>query len=68
MSCKASELAKYIVTESTLLDKAVSNLKLQKLLYFLWVDYYNQKGKYLYQDDICAWQFGPVCNLSTNCL
>lgn len=56
----AADVAKYIVSYSTEQGKPISNLKLQKMLYYLWVDYYRLTGRELYADDICAWQFGPV--------
>ena len=55
------QIAHYIITRCTQCEKPVSNLKLQKMLYFAWVDYYRKTGKYLFEDEICAWQFGPVC-------
>ena len=56
----AVDVAKYIVSYSTQQGKSISNLKLQKMLYYLWVDYYKSTGRELYVDDICAWQFGHV--------
>lgn len=53
-------IAKYIVTFCAKAEKPISNLKLQKMLYFIWIDYFKATGKYLFKDDICAWQFGPV--------
>lgn len=55
------QIAQYIITKCTECEKPVSNLKLQKMLYFIWIDYYKETGKHLFEDDICAWQFGPVC-------
>lgn len=56
----AKEIARYIITRCFDLDQPVSNLKLQKMLYFLWVDFYKQTGRMLFFDNICAWQLGPV--------
>ena len=60
MSYSAVDVAKYIVTYSNQKSKPVSNLKLQKILYFAWIDYFKQKNSYLFEDHICAWGFGPV--------
>lgn len=56
----ALEVARYIITCCSKLDRPVSNLKLQKMLYFVWVEFYKETGRYLFHDEICAWQLGPV--------
>lgn len=56
----ANDIARYIVDYCTRKDNPVSNLKLQKMLYYLWIEYYKVTKDYLFSDDICAWQFGPV--------
>lgn len=57
---KALDVAKYIITYCFNQNKPISNLKLQKILYFLWVDFYKQTQKSLFKENICAWQLGPV--------
>ena len=57
---KAQEVAKYVVGECTRNGKPVDNMKLQKMLYFLWIDYYKHTGKKLFNDEIQAWKYGPV--------
>lgn len=57
---EALELARYIITKCMQKGKPISNLKLQKILYFVWVDYFRETGQYIFLDDICAWQLGPV--------
>jgi len=56
----ALEVARYIITVCFNSGKPVSNLKLQKMLYFLWVEFYKMTGRMLFRDNICAWQLGPV--------
>lgn len=56
---RALDVAKYIVNESTLKNYQISNLKLQKILFFLQREFLKQ-GKEAFEDDIEAWQFGPV--------
>lgn len=53
----ASELAKYILRHSS---KDLSNLELQKTLYFTELDYIKEFDKHLISDDFEAWQYGPV--------
>lgn len=56
----ALEVAKLIITICDNNGIGISNLKLQKLLYFLWVDFYKETNEMLFDDDICAWELGPV--------
>ncbi len=56
----ALDIARFIITECFKNNIAISNLKLQKLLYFLWVDFFKGTGRRLFMDDFCAWQLGPV--------
>lgn len=60
MSYQAVEVAKHIVTYSNQQNKPVSNLKLQKILYFTWIGYFKKTRNYLFDDEFCAWGFGPV--------
>lgn len=60
MVYSAVDVAKYIVTYCNRKNKPVSNLKLQKLMYYAWIDFYKETGNALFVDDICAWQLGPV--------
>ena len=61
MCVKASGLADYIVTKCTKEDRPVSNLQLQKMLYFLQYVYVKQTdGKLLFTDQFEAWPYGPV--------
>lgn len=56
----ALDIAKYIVTKCTSENYPITNLQLQKILYFLQKNYLVEKGHKLFGDDIEAWQFGPV--------
>ncbi|MGN0273000.1 MAG: Panacea domain-containing protein [Lachnospiraceae bacterium] len=60
MIYNASSVANYIIDKCSKMEKPISNLQLQKVLYFTWIEYYKRTGKTLFLDDICAWQFGPV--------
>lgn len=57
--CDAIELAKYIVSKCIDDDKPISNLQLQKILFYIQKDFI-KRGKLAFPDDIEAWQFGPV--------
>lgn len=60
MTYTALEIANYIIKYSVDSDNPISNLKLQQLLYFLWIDYYNNTNIELFQDEFYAWQIGAV--------
>lgn len=59
--CKARDLAHYIVDKCTRDDEPVSNLQLQKIMYFLQTVYCRAtEGDLLFDDEFEAWQYGPV--------
>lgn len=58
--CKARNLAHYIVDKCTRDDKPVSNLQLQKMMYFLQYVHCRNYDNFLFDDEFEAWQYGPV--------
>lgn len=54
------EVAEQIITYSTKKKYPISNLSLQKLLYFLQKEYYKINSNLLFEDEFCAFQYGPV--------
>lgn len=59
--CKAMDLAHYIVDKSTRDDRPVSNLHLQKMMYFIQYVHCKTFGDLLFDDEeFEAWQYGPV--------
>lgn len=60
MSYSAMSVARFIISYCYKENHPISNLKLQKIMYFAWIDYYKETHQPLYNDDICAWQFGPA--------
>lgn len=58
---KALELSNYFVERASEIDENdLTNLKLQKLLYFAQGEYLARKGDKLFDDSIEAWELGPV--------
>ena len=58
---KALDVAKYIINKGIEKEKPVSNLQLQKILYFSHIDTIKAgKGK-LVDEKFEAWDYGPVC-------
>lgn len=60
MRINALQTANYIIYYCNEHNITISNLKLQKLLYFVWVEYYKIKNDYLFSNKFFAWKFGPV--------
>lgn len=56
----ALDLAKYIVTKCIDDEKPISNLQLQKILYYVQREFLTRYNQAAFSDDIEAWQFGPV--------
>jgi uncharacterized phage-associated protein len=59
MSYKALDVAKYIIEYTNSIDKSISNLKLQKLLYYVQANCL-VKGTELFEDELVHWEYGPV--------
>lgn len=59
-SYTADDIARYIVNFCIEHDCPISNLQLQKILYFCQIEYYRRTGNYLFDDDFEAWRYGPV--------
>ena len=56
----ALEIAKYVIGFCAANKNPISNLQLQKILYFVQGEYYKATGHFLFKDDFVAWTFGPV--------
>lgn len=56
----AKEVAHYIVDKCAKERRPISNLQLQKILYFVQCEYIKLKHDVLFDDDFAAWQHGPV--------
>lgn len=56
----ALDVARYIVNYSNEIDCGTSNLKLQKLLYFVQAYFLVELNRQCFHEEIEAWDFGPV--------
>lgn len=56
----ALDIAKEILNQCYKKGKSISNLKLQKLLYYVQGFSFQKTNKPAFDDDICAWKYGPV--------
>lgn len=52
--------AQYIILRCNQLGKSISNLKLQKMLYFLQAEFLVSQDRPCFRERIEAWDFGPV--------
>lgn len=59
LELSAVDLSKYIVTKCVNDNVPISNLQLQKILYYI-QKYFLKQNELAFVDDIEAWQFGPV--------
>ena len=57
---RALEVAQYIIRRCNQQKKSISNLKLQKILYFVQAEFLVTTGNRCFSDEIEAWDFGPV--------
>lgn len=58
---RALDVSKYFIDLASNIDENdLTNLKLQKILYFAQEDYVKKYGKALFSDQIQAWDLGPV--------
>lgn len=56
----ALDVACYIIQRENEQGKTISNLKLQKVLYFVQAEFLVSTGEPCFKDTIEAWDFGPV--------
>ena len=57
---RAMDIADYIVNKCSEDGEPISNLQLQKILYFIQRDSLRKTGKPAFAESVEAWQFGPV--------
>ncbi|WP_261789722.1 Panacea domain-containing protein [Treponema pectinovorum] len=60
MTYSALDIAKYVINHEHLQDREISNLRLQKLLYFIQAKVLIKTGNPCFDDEMQAWEFGPV--------
>lgn len=56
----ANDIAKYVITIFNQKGKPITNLKLQKILYYIQVAFMRKTGEPAFEDEIQAWRHGPV--------
>lgn len=56
---EAMNVAKYIINKCTNDNHPISNLQLQKIMYYIQYEFLVEFDKPLFEDDFQAWKFGP---------
>ena len=56
----AVSIARFVINYSNKQEYGISNLKLQKIMYFIQAYFLITQDKPCFSDDIEAWDFGPV--------
>ena len=57
---RALSVARYIIERCHLQNRTISNLKLQKILYFVQAEFLVSTDQPCFAEEIEAWDFGPV--------
>lgn len=57
---RALDIAKYVVDRCTTMEHPVSDLQLQKILYYIQLAFIKNAKCLAFNDDIEAWPYGPV--------
>ena len=60
MAYSALEVAKYVINHEHSNGREITNLRLQKLLYFVQAKVLVETGNPCFEDEMEAWDFGPV--------
>ena len=60
MAYRAIDIAKIIVNDAIDIGHPITNLKLQKLLYYVQAAFLVEYNTPCFDDDIVAWKYGPV--------
>ena len=60
MRRNAKDVGQYVVNFFIKKDERISNSKLQKLLYFSWIDYRRLTKELLFEENFTAWPMGPI--------
>ena len=60
MTYQARDIAEYIIYREASQGRTVSNLRLQKLLYFVQAQFIVQKDAPCFTERMEAWDYGPV--------
>lgn len=57
---RAIDVADFLVEHFIDRRAPITHLKLQKLLWFAWIEYYDRTGACLFEDPFYAWKLGPT--------
>lgn len=66
MSYNVLDIARYVINYANEKETPISNLKLQKILYYIQAKFLVEKGDRCFNEDIVNWTYGPVIERAYN--
>ena len=57
-----NNISSYILVRCLKKNKPITNIQLQKILYYTQIEYYKLNQTFLFKEDFVARRFGPVIN------
>lgn len=66
MSYNVLDIARYVINYANEKETPISNLKLQKILYYIQAKFLVEKGDRCFNEDIVNWTYGPVIEKAYN--
>lgn len=60
MTYSVMDVSRYVINRCIDMEKAISNLKLQKILYYIQAAFLIEKGEPCFQEQFTKWRHGPV--------
>lgn len=60
MSYKALDIARYVINYTIENNNAISNIMLQKIMYYIQANFLVNKNKPCFDEEIINWEYGPV--------
>lgn len=66
MAYNVLDIARYVINYANEKEAPISNLKLQKILYYIQAKFLVEKGERCFKEDIVNWTYGPVIEKAYN--
>lgn len=66
MAYNVLDISRYVINYANEKGAPISNLKLQKILYYIQAKFLVEKGEICFKEDIVNWTYGPVVEKAYN--